>query len=145
MCRIAGTVQNHVVAILPVQAPDRGIEIDGILLDFIKGLNRAGPLVNAVDCGADDIVYSSLFTGVKGNYLKPSITSAGLDPDNLPEGDISSMDFGAGLMADGKKAWRDIWGCGQGIGAVKDILPASELVDRLAGEYEAARRRLLAA
>lgn len=98
-----------------------------------------------VDCGADDIVYSSLFTGVKGNYLKPSITSAGLDPDNLPEGDISSMDFGAGLMADGKKAWRDIWGCGQGIGAVKDILPASELVDRLAGEYEAARRRLLAA
>lgn len=94
-----------------------------------------------VDSKADDIVYSSLFTGVHGNYLKPSIKAAGMDPDKLPEGDVSTMNFGSGGGSDAK-AWKDIWGCGQGIGAVKDILPAAELVARLAREYEAARARL---
>lgn len=91
-----------------------------------------------VDCDSDDIVYSNLFTGVHGNYLKPSIRNAGLDPDHLPESDPSKMNFGG----DGAKAWKDIWGCGQGIGAVKAVLPAGELVARLKREYDAARVRL---
>jgi len=91
---------------------------------------------------SDDIVYSSLFTGVHGNYLKPSIRNAGLDPDNLPESDPTKMNFGGGESA--KKAWKDIWGCGQGIGAVKAVAPAASLVDRLAREYAAARARLCA-
>ncbi len=97
-----------------------------------------------VDCGADDIVYSNLFTGVHGNYLRPSIVAAGLDPDKLPESDPSKMDFGSGGNTDAK-AWKTIWGCGQGIGAVKSITTAGELVDRLEREYIAARGRLLAA
>lgn len=97
-----------------------------------------------VDCGADDIVYSNLFTGVHGNYLRPSIVAAGLDPDKLPESDPSKMDFGAGGNTDAK-AWKTIWGCGQGIGAVKSIGSAGDLVDRLDREYAAARQRLVAA
>ena len=97
-----------------------------------------------VDCGADDIVYSNLFAGVHGNYLRPSIVAAGLDPDNLPESDPSKMDFGSGGNTDAK-AWKTIWGCGQGIGAVKSVTSAGELVDRLEREYLAARGRLLAA
>ncbi|MCB2020529.1 MAG: nitronate monooxygenase [Burkholderiaceae bacterium] len=91
-----------------------------------------------VECNSDDIVYSSLFTGVHGNYLKPSIRAAGLDPDNLPESDPSKMNFGG----DAKKAWKDIWGCGQGIGAVHGVGPAAEMVARLRAEYAAARERL---
>lgn len=93
-----------------------------------------------VDGRADDIVYTSYFTGVRGNYLKASIEAAGLDPDNLPHRDPSSMDFGDGSSK--AKAWKDIWGCGQGIGAIKDVVPAGELVARLATEYEHARARL---
>jgi nitronate monooxygenase len=93
-----------------------------------------------VEATSDDIVYSSLFTGVHGNYLKRSIVNAGLDPDNLPEGDASKMNFGGGESA--KKAWKDIWGCGQGIAAVKQVAPAGDLVARLEREYTAARRRL---
>ncbi len=89
---------------------------------------------------SDDIVYSSLFTGVHGNYLKASIRAAGLDPDNLPESDPSKMDFGGGESA--KKAWKDIWGCGQGIGAITQVVPAAALVARLAREYQAAKARL---
>ncbi len=92
-----------------------------------------------VDCNSDDIVYSSLFTGVHGNYLKPSVRNAGLDPDHLPESDPTKMNFGGGAAA---KAWKDIWGCGQGIGAVKSVLPAAGLVARLEREYRAARARL---
>jgi len=91
-----------------------------------------------VDCNSDDIVYSNLFTGVHGNYLKPSIKAAGLDPDNLPESDPSKMNFGG----DAKKAWKDIWGCGQGIGAIDKVQPVSELVARLKREYATARSRL---
>ncbi|MBN8508476.1 MAG: nitronate monooxygenase [Burkholderiales bacterium] len=96
-----------------------------------------------VDCTSDDIVYSSLFTGVHGNYLKPSIRNAGLDPDKLPEGDISTMQFGS--AGGPKKAWKDIWGCGQGIGAVKAVVPVAEMVARLKREYDQARRRVCAA
>jgi len=93
-----------------------------------------------VDSTSDDIVYSSLFTGVHGNYLKPSIRNAGMDPDNLPEGDVSKMNFGGGEGSKGK-AWKDIWGCGQGISAIKAVVPTRELVARLRREYEAARSR----
>ena len=94
-----------------------------------------------VDGTSDDIVYSSLFTGVHGNYLKPSIRAAGLDPDHLPEGDVKTMNFGGGGEG-AKKAWKDIWGCGQGIGAVHAVVPAADLVARLQREYDAARERL---
>ena len=91
-----------------------------------------------VDGNSDDIVYSNLFTGVHGNYLAPSIRAAGMDPDNLPESDPSKMNFGG----DAKKAWKDIWGCGQGIGAINAVTSTAELVAKLRGEYEAARARL---
>ena len=91
-----------------------------------------------VDSTSDDIVYSNLFTGVHGNYLAPSIRNAGLDPENLPESDPSKMNFGG----DAKKAWKDIWGCGQGISAVKKVVPTAELVARLRREYQEARTRL---
>ena len=94
-----------------------------------------------IDCAAADIVYSNLFTGVHGNYLRPSIENAGLDPDNLPQSDPSQMNFGSGGNTDAK-AWKDIWGCGQGIGPVKDLLSAADLVARLQGEYRAAYKRL---
>ncbi|QPF74932.1 nitronate monooxygenase [Roseateles sp. DAIF2] len=92
-----------------------------------------------VASNSDDIVYSNLFTGVHGNYLKGSIVAAGMDPDQLPEGDVSTMDFGG---AGAKKAWKDIWGSGQGIGAIREVVPARVLVERLAREYRAARQRL---
>jgi len=91
-----------------------------------------------VESASHDIVYSNLFTGVHGNYLKGSILNAGLDPENLAVSDPSRMSFGG----DAKKAWKDIWGSGQGIGAIKQIVPARELVARLQREYDAARARL---
>ena len=94
-----------------------------------------------VESNSDDIVYSNLFTGVHGNYLKPSIRAAGMDPDNLPESDPSAMNF-AGGEGSKPKAWKEIWGCGQGIGAVKAVLPAAELVARLKREMQAAQQRL---
>ena len=91
-----------------------------------------------VDSNSDDIVYSNLFTGVHGNYLAPSIRAAGMDPDNLPVSDPSKMNFGG----DKSKAWKDIWGCGQGIGAIDKVQPAGEFVAQLKREYATARERL---
>lgn len=88
-----------------------------------------------VDAAADDIVYSSLFTGVHGNYLKPSVRAAGLDPDNLPEADKSTMNFGSGGNTDAK-AWKDIWGCGQGIGNIGAVNSIAEIVDELTHEFD---------
>lgn len=93
-----------------------------------------------VDSNSKDIVYSNYFTGVHGNYLRQSIAAAGLDPNHLPEADPSKMDFGK--ASEGAKAWRDIWGAGQGVGAVKAVQPVSTIVDRLEAEYRAARQRL---
>jgi nitronate monooxygenase len=93
-----------------------------------------------VEGASDDIVYSNLFTGVHGNYLKCSIRNAGLDPDRLAQSDPSRMNFGGGEGA--KKAWKDIWGSGQGIAAVKAVVPAAQLVARLKQEYREARERL---
>ncbi len=94
-----------------------------------------------VNYSAEDIVYSNLFTGVHGNYLRPSIVAAGLDPDNLPESDPSKMNFGSGGNTEAK-AWKDIWGCGQGIGAVKKRGPVADYVDQLEREYNDARSAL---
>jgi nitronate monooxygenase len=93
-----------------------------------------------VDGSSDDIVLSNLFTGVHGNYLAPSILKAGLDPAHLSESDPGKMNFGGGAQ----KAWKDIWGCGQGIGAVKAVVPAAELVARLKREYQEAQQRITA-
>ena len=93
-----------------------------------------------VDSNSDDIVYSNLFTGVHGNYLAPSIRAAGLDPEHLPESDPSKMNFGG----DKSRAWKDIWGCGQGIGAVTKVQRTADFVAQLKREYASARARLLA-
>lgn len=93
-----------------------------------------------VQSGAEEIVTSSLFTGVSGNYLKPSISAAGMDPDNLPSADASSMNFGSGSSK--PKAWKEIWGAGQGIGAVNEVTDVASLVDRIEREYNAAGRKL---
>jgi len=94
-----------------------------------------------VESGAEDIVYTNLFTGVHGNYLRGSIASSGLDPDNLPESDPSAMNFASGGNTDAK-AWKDIWGSGQGIGSVKSVRSVGEYVDQLDAEYKAAKARL---
>ena len=94
-----------------------------------------------VQDAAQDIVYSNLFTGVHGNYLRGSIAAAGLDPDHLPESDPSKMDFASAAVS-GAKAWKEIWGSGQGIGAIAGVVPAADLVARLGREYQAARQRL---
>ncbi|CAI8421038.1 MAG: L-lactate dehydrogenase [Porticoccaceae bacterium UBA1117] len=97
-----------------------------------------------VDSSSDDIVLSNLFTGVHGNYLKPSIVAAGLDPDNLPESDVSKMSFGSGGSSSAK-AWKDIWGCGQGIAAIKGVLTTQELVDSIESQYTSAKQRIMSA
>tara|TARA_R110002110_G_scaffold361515_1_gene571186 strand:- start:441 stop:1391 length:951 start_codon:yes stop_codon:yes gene_type:complete len=94
-----------------------------------------------VQYAANDIVYTNLFTGVHGNYLAPSIEAAGLDPQNLPSSDPSKMNFGSGGNSE-SKAWKDIWGCGQGIGAVQDVQPAADFIAKLTNEYTEARARL---
>ncbi|WP_397407022.1 NAD(P)H-dependent flavin oxidoreductase [Polaromonas sp.] len=94
-----------------------------------------------VDSNSDDIVYSSLFTGVHGNYLRPSIVAAGMDPDNLPDGDLKTMNF-AGGEGSKSKAWKDIWGCGQGIGAVTKVQSTADYVAQVKREYQEARQRV---
>jgi len=96
-----------------------------------------------VESHADDILYSNLFTGVHGNYLRPSVIKAGMDPDNLPVSDPSAMNFGSGGNQEAK-AWRDIWGCGQGIGAIDAVLTAGELIAKFSEEYEQAKAELAA-
>jgi nitronate monooxygenase len=91
---------------------------------------------------SDDIVYSNFYTGVHGNYLKGSIKNAGMDPDALPNGDPTQMNFASGEGERSAKAWKDIWGCGQGIGVIRDVVPVAELVGRWRGEYQAAKARL---
>ncbi len=97
-----------------------------------------------VNSNSDDIVYSNFYTGIHGNYLKGSIRNAGMDPDHLPESDPSKMNFASGEGASAAKAWKDIWGCGQGIGAVKSITSAAELIARLKREYNDAKARITA-
>ena len=126
--------------VLAAQAMGADVAYVGSAFIATREANAVAPYKEAiVEGAAGDIVYTSLFTGVHGNYLRGSITSAGLDPDNLPVSDPSKMDFGGGAPA---KAWKDIWGCGQGIGSVREIAGAGDLVARLAREYADARRAL---
>lgn len=131
-------------AILAAQAMGADLAYIGSAFIATKEANAVGDYKQAiVDAGADDIVYSDLFTGVHGNYLRGSIAAAGLDPDDLPAGDYKTMSFKEDApMA---KAWRDIWGAGQGIGAVKAIEPVSDRIDRLENEYRLAGARLAGA
>ena len=131
-------------AILAAQAMGADVAYIGSAFIATKEANAAEAYKQAiVDSTAGDIVYSSLFTGVHGNYLRSSIVSAGLDPDNLPESDPSTMSFGSGGSSKAK-AWRDVWGSGQGIGAVREVVGAGELVGRLKREYAEAQRALAA-
>ncbi len=95
-----------------------------------------------IDAKADDVINTNLFTGIDGNYLRSSIINAGMDPDNLAEGDLSHTDFSSGGKADAK-AWKDIWGAGQGVGVLNDIIPTQTLVDRLIEEYQRVKKSLI--
>jgi len=136
---LSGSIANG-GAVLAAQAMGADFAYIGSAFIATEEANATDPHKQAiVDAAAHDIIYSNLFTGVHGNYLRESIAATGLDPDNLPSGDPSQMNFESGKP----KAWKDIWGCGQGIGVIKRIRPAAELVDTLAAEYAATRARLL--
>ncbi|PWL18923.1 nitronate monooxygenase [Falsochrobactrum shanghaiense] len=138
---LSGAIANG-NAILAAQA--MGADLAYIGSPFIATTEARAPddyKQMIIESNSADIVYSNYFTGIAGNYLKPSIARFGLDPDKLPDADPSKMDFAA-AQPEGAKAWKDIWGCGQGIAAVEEILPTADLVDRLAREYAQARERL---
>ena len=138
---LSGSIANG-DAVLASQAMGADLAYIGSAFIATTEANAEQPYKQSiVDNNADDIMLSSLFTGVHGNYLKPSIVSAGMDPDNLPESDPSKMDFGSGGNSDAK-AWKDIWGCGQGIGAVKAVLTTAQFVDQLESQYNSAKSRL---
>jgi nitronate monooxygenase len=127
--------------VLAAQAMGADVGYIGSAFIATQEANAVSPYKDAIIAGAaSDIVYTNLFTGVHGNYLRASITQAGLDPENLPVSDPSKMNFGGSGGA--AKAWKDIWGCGQGIGSVRAVVPAGELVDRLVREYDEARVQL---
>ncbi|MBY0582514.1 MAG: nitronate monooxygenase family protein [Sphingomonas sp.] len=139
---LSGSIANG-AAVLAAQAMGADLGYIGSAFIATKEANAVdGYKQSIVDSRASDIVYSNLFTGVHGNYLKSSIVAAGLDPDNLPEGDLSTMNFG-GNEGSKAKAWRDIWGSGQGIGAIEAVEPVAVLVDRLESEYRAAMNGLI--
>ena len=138
---LSGSIANG-RSILAAQAMGADMAYVGSAFIATKEANAVeGYKKMITECGAGDIVHTNLITGVHGNYLKPSLRNAGLDPDNLPTSDPSKMDFGSNRQK--PKAWKDIWGCGQGIGVLHDIPGAGELVDRFAAEYAAARDGLL--
>ena len=138
---LSGAIANG-AAILATQAMGADFAYMGTRFIATEEANASAAYKQAlVDSRAEDIVYTNLFTGVHGNYLGPSIIASGLDPNDLPKSDPSAMNFGSGGNQK-SKAWRDIWGCGQGIGAVKHVPTAGELVARLADEYEAAKAEL---
>jgi len=139
---LSGAIANG-GAVLAAQAMGADFAYIGSTFIATREARAVDAYKQAIVAGrADDIVGSSLFTGVFGNYLRPSIVNDGLDPENLPAGDVKTMDFGG---ASGAKAWRDIWGSGQGIGAVKAVAPVAEVVARLASEYAAARAKICGA
>lgn len=132
----------HGASVLAAQAMGADLGYIGSAFIATKEANAVdGYKENIVEAKASDIVYSDLFTGVSGNYLRQSIERAGMDPDNLPKGDISTMDFGSGGNSEAK-AWKDIWGSGQGIGAIKEVQTVAQFVDQLEAEYRAAKASL---
>ncbi len=138
---LAGSIANG-AAILAAQAMGADLAYVGSAFIATAEANASDAYKNGIVEGrAADIVYSDLFTGVHGNYLRQSIVQAGLDPDNLPKGDLKTMNFGSS-GASATKAWRDIWGCGQGIGAIDRVEGAAERVERFLSEYRAAKAAL---
>jgi len=138
---LSGAIANG-AAVLAAQAMGADLAYVGSAFIATREARAAEAYKQAIVAGtAEDIIYTNLFTGVHGNYLRASVVAAGLDPDNLPQSDPTSMNFSSDRPA---KAWKDIWGSGQGIGAVKAVVGAGELVDRLAREYRAALDRLTA-
>ena len=135
----------HGASVLAAQAMGADLAYIGSAFIATKEANAVeGYKDNIVEANAADIIYSDLFTGVSGNYLRQSIEKAGMDPNNLPKGDISTMNFGSGGNSEAK-AWKDIWGSGQGIGAIKEVQTVAEFVDQLEAEYRAAKASLDAA
>ncbi len=138
---LSGSIGNG-ASILAAQAMGADLGYAGSAFIATKEANAdQGYKEGIVEGKASDIVYSDLFTGVKGNYLRKSIENAGMDPDNLPQGDYKTMDFGSGGNTE-KKAWKDIWGCGQGIGLINDVMSVQDMVDQFTTEYRAARESL---
>ena len=138
---LSGSIGNG-ASILAAQAMGADLGYAGSAFIATKEANAdQGYKEGIVEGKASDIVYSDLFTGVKGNYLRQSIENAGLDPDNLPQGDYKTMNFGAGGTTE-KKAWKDIWGCGQGIGLINDVMSVQDMVDQFTREYREARESL---
>lgn len=132
----------HGASVLAAQAMGADFGYIGSAFIATKEANAVdGYKENIVEANAADIVYSDLFTGVSGNYLRQSIERAGMDPNNLPKGDISTMNFGSGGNSEAK-AWKDIWGSGQGIGAIKEVQTVAQFVDQLESEYRAAKASL---
>ena len=132
----------HGASVLAAQAMGADLAYIGSAFIATKEANAVdGYKDNIVEAKAADIVYSDLFTGVSGNYLRQSIEKAGMDPNNLPKGDISTMNFGSGGNSEAK-AWKDIWGSGQGIGAIKEVQTVAEFVAQLEAEYRAAKASL---
>ena len=132
----------HGASVLAAQAMGADFGYIGSAFIATKEANAVdGYKKNIVEAKAADIVYSDLFTGVSGNYLRQSIERAGMDPNNLPKGDISTMNFGSGGNSEAK-AWKDIWGSGQGIGAIKEVQTVAQFVDQLEAEYRAAKTSL---
>lgn len=132
----------HGASVLAAQAMGADLAYIGSAFIATKEANAVeGYKHNIVEAKAADIIYSDLFTGVSGNYLRQSIERAGMDPNNLPKGDISTMNFGSGGNSEAK-AWKDIWGSGQGIGAIKEVQTVAEFVDQLGAEYRAAKASL---
>ncbi|MEZ4361849.1 MAG: nitronate monooxygenase family protein [Kofleriaceae bacterium] len=135
---LAGAISNG-RSVLAAQAMGADLAYIGSAFIATKEATATAEYKQAiVDSAAADIIYTNLFTGVHGNYLRSSIVRAGLDPDNLPVSDPSKMDFGGAAT----KAWRDIWGCGQGIGGLREVPTVREFVDRLVAEYRAAKAQL---
>ena len=134
---LSGAIANG-GAILAAQAMGADLAYIGSAFIATKEANAVpGYKEMIVECGGEDIVYTNLFTGVHGNYLRPSIERAGLDPDNLPQSDPSKMNFGSGGNTDAK-AWRDVWSAGQGVGGIDSVLPAAQIVDQIAEEFRVA-------
>lgn len=138
---LSGSIGNG-ASILAAQAMGADLGYAGSAFIATKEANADQAYKEGIVEGkASDIVYSDLFTGVKGNYLRQSIEQAGLDPDNLPQGDYKTMNFGSGGNTE-KKAWKDIWGCGQGIGLINDVMSVQDMVDQFTKEYRDARESL---
>ena len=138
---LSGSIANG-SAVLAAQAMGADLAYMGTRFIATTEANASEAYKNGItEASASDVIYTNLFTGVHGNYLRQSIVAAGLDPDHLPEADKSKMNFGSGGNT-AAKAWKDIWGVGQGVAVIDDILPTAQLVDQLEAEYRVALARL---